>query len=112
MKTLIVAIAASGVALCGHAKGGNEAGKALALKLCATCHDVANDQKQAPLLRPSAPSFREIAERPTTDAASLRDFLNSTHNSVSHPAAMPNPELSADQITEVSAYILSLRTSK
>lgn len=81
----------------------------MARELCASCHVVAADQEQAPILKPPIMSFEEIAQQPKTDVSSLQGFLSSTHSNVSHPAAMPNPQLTADQIRDVVAYILSLR---
>lgn len=81
----------------------------MAKELCASCHVVAVDQKQMPTVKPPVISFKEIAQRPTTDASSLQGFLSSTHSNISHPGAMPNPEITADQIRDVVAYILSLR---
>jgi mono/diheme cytochrome c family protein len=51
----------------------------------------------------------EIAGGPKADEWTLQTFLASTHNSISHPANMPNPQLSNEQIRDVAAYILSLR---
>ena len=85
------------------------AGRELATKLCTSCHIVRADQQQAPILQPPAPSFEEIAQRSKTDAESLRGFLGSTHSSVSHPRAMPTPQLLDDQLQKVVAYIMSLR---
>ncbi|WP_371824241.1 cytochrome c [Methylosinus sp. KRF6] len=84
-------------------------GKELALRLCASCHQVAADQERTPPPLPLALSFREMAQQPKTDAEYLQGFLSSTHSTVSHPAAMPSPLLTAAQIRDIAAYILSLR---
>jgi len=88
------------------------AGRRTAEMICAPCHVVAGDQKQEPLLRPPAQSFAEIARGPKADEWKLQTFLASTHSSISHPANMPNPQLSEEQIRDVTAYILSLRERK
>jgi len=103
-------LAASGAAA-GEETGGGDAraGRETAEKFCAPCHVVAPDQKQATVLKPPAAPLAEIARGPKGDEWTLRTFLASTHSSVSHPGAMPNPQLSAQQILDVTAYILSLR---
>jgi mono/diheme cytochrome c family protein len=85
------------------------AGRQLALKYCASCHVVAPNQEEAPVLKPAASSFEEIAAQPKIDAFFLQGFLSSTQSNVGHPAAMPNPQLTSDQIHDVAAYILNLR---
>ena len=50
------------------------------------------------------PTFAGIARRKSTTAMSLRVFLQSPH------ARMPDLHLSRDEIADVSAYILSLRS--
>ncbi len=92
--------------------GSARAGRETAEKICSPCHVVAEDQKQAPLLKPPAQSLIEIARGPNGDEWRLQTFLASTHSSVSHPQNMPNPELSEAQIRNVTAYILSLRQKR
>ncbi len=92
------------------AEGGDaQEGHRLAVKICASCHVVAWDQRFPPVLRNPAPSFRTIANRPGTTAASLRNFISTTHETIATPANMPNPELTDDQVTALVSYILSLR---
>jgi len=109
-------LAAVGVALLGgvatgasgqeHADRGNAAaGREYALHNCESCHVVAANQDLRPLIPGYAPSFSEIANRPTTTAESLRVFL-------SHPHAygnMPYPDLGARDLADLVAYISSLR---
>lgn len=78
--------------------------------ICAACHVVADDQASPPRLLQPTPSFRDIADRPGTTAESLRKFVGTTHwDPTKNPDAMPNPRLSDEQITAISAYILSLK---
>jgi len=42
----------------------------------------------------------------------LRDFLHATHSNMSHPGAMPNPELIEAQMEEISACLAALRAAK
>ena len=89
------------------------AGREVEDKLCAACHVVAQrHEKQAPVWKPPAPSFEQIARGPKADDWTLRTFLASTHSSVSQPHAMPNPLLSDDQIRDVTTSILSLREQR
>ena len=117
MKRLFTALALMSAATAPAASGtphvaNLRAGREVADKICAACHVVASDQKQAPVSKPPAPSFEQIARGPKGDDWTLRTFLASTHSSISHPDAMPNPQLSDDQIRDVTAYILSLREQR
>lgn len=82
-----------------------QAGKRLAERVCGACHIVAARQEMPPLVATSAPSFFDIAKRPGTTAQSLEAFLAHPHPF----GQMPFPRLTAAQIADVSAYILSLR---
>lgn len=84
-------------------------GHDLAAIICANCHVAASDQRFAPLLNPPAPSFASIAQRPDTNADMLQKFLTTTHRGLDNPKGMPNPYLMDYQVTQVVAYILSLR---
>ncbi|MGA9602291.1 MAG: c-type cytochrome [Methylocystis sp.] len=85
------------------------AGRDIALKICANCHVVADDQESAPLLKPPAPSFAEIAARPSTNEASLREFLANAHGEARRSSRMPAFMLGEFQIAPLVAYIESLR---
>ena len=85
------------------------AGRDIALNICATCHVVAEDQESAPLLKPPAPSFAEIAARPATNEASLREFLGKPHSEARRTSKMPLFTLGEFQIAPLVAYIESLR---
>ena len=75
-------------------------GKVLAEKWCASCHLVSPDQARASA---DAPPFASIAQRPDEDIDRLAFFLLDPH------PVMPNFNLSRDQITDVVAYIRSLK---
>ena len=87
-------------------------GRRFAELTCASCHVVSANQQFAPILRNPAPSFDSIANKPTTTEASLRAFLTTTHTTINNPNGMPNPQLADYQISEVTSYILSLRTNR
>jgi len=84
-------------------------GHDLATVVCSNCHQLAVDQRAAPILAPPAPSFDSIAQRPDINADVLEHFIITTRRSVDHPTSMPNPYLLEYQVQEVVAYILSLR---
>ena len=85
------------------------AGHSFALRVCWACHVVAKDQPTAPILKTPAPSFHDIAQRPTLNEAALRKFLASHSENIGPNAGMPNPLLVDYQIDEIVAYILSLK---
>jgi mono/diheme cytochrome c family protein len=78
-------------------------GQELAVKLCAPCHVVSEK---------AGPSFADIAKGSHADPDTLRDFLRSAHSDVAHTNAMPNPELTQQQIDLLAAYLASLRPPK
>ena len=85
------------------------AGRDLAMQVCSFCHVVTTSQQFPPLLRPPAPTFRSIANRPNTTAASVATFLHSPHKDIPMPTDMPNLQLNDEQIGKLVRYILSLR---
>jgi len=90
--------------------GDLQEGHQLAVQKCAVCHVVASDQLMPPVFN-TAQSFQRIANRPTATAASLHNFLQITHTTIAEPASMPYPNLSNPQVTNIVAYILSLRAT-
>ena len=88
------------------------AGRDFALKICSNCHVVAADQASPPLMKPPAPSFSEIAARPQTTEALLRDFLGKPHGEARQNSRMPAFMLSDLQVRQVVAYLLSLKPDR
>jgi mono/diheme cytochrome c family protein len=80
-------------------------GRRLALGKCDVCHVVASDQLYQPLLSHYAPSFYDVANRPSTTAQSLEAFLAHPHRYEN----MPSPDLTSAQIAEIVSYILTPR---
>lgn len=78
-----------------------ERGHALALQLCSGCHAVAFGQR--PPLAVEAPTFRDIANRADMNEVSLQNFLRTPH------PIMPMLILSADEMRDVSKFIMSLK---
>ncbi len=77
-------------------------GREIAQSRCSNCHVIDTKQYKGVDIVPTFPS---IARLPSTTEASLFVFLSTPH------AEMPNFVLSRQQIRDVSAYILSLRST-
>lgn len=83
-------------------EGDIAAGHAFAREACKACHMV--DAKQrAPRIIVIGPAFRDISNTRGITATALRVFLTTSH------PTMPNLILTPEEITDVIAYILSLR---
>jgi hypothetical protein len=50
-----------------------------------------------------------IAQRKDINAASLQDFLTTTHQGLDNPKGVPIPNLAKFQVKAIVAYLLSLR---
>jgi mono/diheme cytochrome c family protein len=83
--------------------GNPQRGRELAARLCVTCHVV--DRKTSGPVRADVPSFLAIARRPGSTAEYLAGKII-----VPHPA-MPGVALTADEIRDIVAYIVTLKRS-
>jgi mono/diheme cytochrome c family protein len=81
--------------------GEAQQGQELARTVCAECHSVDRGDDLGGVA--GAPSFQEIADRPSTTELSLRAFLRTSH------AGMPDLVLTEPEVDDIAAYILSLR---
>ena len=89
--------------LSAYAQDGDiAAGHSFAREACSACHVVEAEQQRIPKRIFIEPSFRNIANRPGMTATALRVFLTTSH------PKMPTPI--AEQMADVIAYILSLRS--
>jgi mono/diheme cytochrome c family protein len=77
-------------------------GKELARKLCAGCHIVDSQQQEA---LADVPSFNEIANKEGQTAAAIMGHIMLPQ----HP--MPTIPLTQDELSDLAAYILSMRKS-
>ena len=75
------------------------AGHQIARRWCSSCHEVG----KAPVQNDVSPPFVAIARMPSTTTISLNAFLSTPHH------RMPDYSLTRQEISDVSAYILSLR---
>ncbi|MCX2725077.1 c-type cytochrome [Roseibium salinum] len=103
-KMLRLQVAVAGLYLAAgtaaaHA-GDPAAGKVLALRWCAACHLVAEDQERVALV--ALPSFYDIAESPGWTEEALATFLVDPH------PKMPDMSLRNVEIANLAAYITSL----
>jgi mono/diheme cytochrome c family protein len=105
--SLSVALAGIAPALGQEAKIAD--GREIALKVCAICHVVADDQAVPPTLKPPAPRFADIAARPNVTEAFLHDFLMKPHGQARALSAMPGFLMPSYQADAVIAYLMSLK---
>lgn len=84
--------------------GSAQAGLSYARKVCAECHEVEGVDSFSP--NPDAPTFKEVANTPGMTGRALAVWLQTSH------PTMPDFILSPDQIDNLIAYILSLRSRK
>ena len=84
-------------------------GRALAQSICGACHVVSENSNDArPIARFPAPSFAELARRPSIMQEGLRDLLSSGHRFLGPNQGMPNPRL-AQYLDEIIAVFETLR---
>ncbi len=96
----LMAVAGTGLA---HAQaiGDPAEGKRVAASTCRRCHQI--DIQLRDSTNDPVPSFQAIAAMPSTTMLAINVFLRTSHN------VMPNIRLTETQITDIGAYILSLR---
>ena len=101
--TLVAALAAT--TLSAHAQDGDiAAGHSFAREACSACHVVDAEQQRPPRRIVIGTDFRRVANIRGVTAATLRVFLTTSHPKV------PNPIVTSEQMADVIAYILSLRS--
>jgi hypothetical protein len=87
-------------------------GRALAHGTCGLCHVVSDSSRETPAFHFPAPSFSEIASRPSFSANDLRQLLTSNHRRVGPNEAMLKPKLAEYQIDAIVAFFETLQTDK
>jgi mono/diheme cytochrome c family protein len=83
--------------------GSASAGKDYAQRVCAACHDIEKDDVA---LFTDVPSFQEIADTQGMSPRALRVWLQTSH------PKMPDLIIPADDMDNVIAYIMSLKTPR
>jgi hypothetical protein len=87
-------------------------GRALVHGTCGLCHVVSDSSMETPAFRFHAPSFSEIASRPSFSANDLRKLLTSNHRRVGPNQAMLNPKLVEYQIDAIVAFFETLQADQ
>ena len=77
-------------------------GLTVAEERCAGCHGVTRGAEYSPNF--AAPTFEQIAITPGMTATALSATLKTSHRT------MPNLMLSSDELANITAYILSLKS--
>jgi cytochrome c2 len=80
--------------------GSISSGHQIAITICGNCHEDPSSSRKITV----GPKLEDIANRPSTTALSLNEFLRSRHK-----GRMPNFLLSRAHTDDVIAYILSLK---
>lgn len=83
--------------------GDKDKGHAYAQKFCADCHPVEKDEN---VLFGDVPSFQEVADSEGMSPRALAVWLRTSHPN------MPDFIIPPDDIDNIIAYIMSLRTPK
>jgi mono/diheme cytochrome c family protein len=81
--------------------GDPAAGLSFARSICAECHAVERGERTSP--NPLSPSFEEIAAVPGMTGTALAVVLSNPHRE------MPDLILERDELSDVVAYILTLK---
>jgi mono/diheme cytochrome c family protein len=81
--------------------GGSVEGRRIAARSCSGCHQI--DVRTRDSTNDPIPSFQAIAALPSMTTLALSVFLRTSHKT------MPNIQLTETEISDVGAYILSLR---
>lgn len=76
-------------------------GFVLAQQICSECHAIEKAQDRSP--NAAAPRFETIANIPGMTATALAVALRTSHQT------MPNIMLNANELSDITAYILSLQ---
>jgi mono/diheme cytochrome c family protein len=101
--TVLAAVMLLGSAHAALAQEGDAtAGQAYAKQVCAACHAVLANQEISPLAQ--APTFQKVADTPGMTEMALSVWLQSSH------PTMPNIILKPDDLRNVVAYIVSLKS--
>jgi len=101
--TVLAAVMLLGSAHAALAQEGDvAAGQAYAKQVCAACHAVLPNEQISPLAH--APTFQKVADTRGMTEMALTVWLQSSH------PTMPNIILKQDDLRNVVAYIVSLKS--
>jgi mono/diheme cytochrome c family protein len=102
LMTAVAVLLASAPPLLAQKTTSVDAGYRLAQAVCAECHGIEADDRYSPNM--DAPPFHEVANKPGMTISALSVWFRSPH------PTMPNFVFSADETSDLSAYILSLKS--
>jgi mono/diheme cytochrome c family protein len=103
-KLLIPAVyflLASGAPVLAQETGSVDAGYRLAQEICAECHAIEPDDLNSPNM--DAPAFIDVANKTGITVMALSVWFRTPH------PTMPNLVFSADETSDLAAYILSMK---
>ena len=83
-----------------------QAGRAVAVRVCASCHTIP-DPPRRPILKRPAPAFKAIADSGAS-ARSVTAYLESTHKTLKSYRDMPSPKITDVEAQAVADYHLEL----
>jgi mono/diheme cytochrome c family protein len=98
---VVLALCAAPTGLSAQETGSVQEGQRMAREVCASCHAVENDDAFSPVF--PAPTFVKVANTPGMTATALSVVLRTPHRT------MPDLILKSDELSNITAYILSLR---
>ena len=92
---------ASGPPVLAQEPGNVDAGYRMAQEICAECHAIEPDELHSPNM--DAPTFFDVANKPGMTAIALSVWFRTPH------PTMPNFVIGADEASDLTDYILSLK---
>jgi mono/diheme cytochrome c family protein len=104
MRSAVLLLLLGTSAASAQESGDPRLGLEVATEACASCHAILRVEDRS--RNPNAPPFAEIANVPGMTAMALQVALQSPHKT------MPNLMLEADELRNLIAYFLTLKTGK
>ncbi|MGV7216727.1 c-type cytochrome [Bradyrhizobium sp. UFLA05-112] len=86
--------------------------RGLARSICGNCHVVSDRPNEQPESRVPAPSFPDLASRPSFSSDDIRQLLTSGHRYLGPNQSMPNPRLASHQVEAIVALFETLRAER
>ena len=104
MRSAILFVLLGMSAASAQESGDPRLGLEVAMEACASCHAILRVEDRS--RNPNAPPFAEVANVPGMTATALQVALQSPHKT------MPNLMLEPDELRNLIAYFLTLKTDK
>jgi mono/diheme cytochrome c family protein len=100
--TAVYVLLATGAPVLAQETGSVDAGYRMAQEICAECHAIEPDDLKSPNM--DAPTFLDVANKFGITVMALSVWFRTPH------PTMPNFVFSADETSDLAAYILSLKS--